>query len=391
MSRPIKHRVITRLALLLAFFVVLVLAWPTFWQLVAKDNKELPVSNLQQVNRSVVKRPLSDFLALHRATPESVKAVYLSSWLAGNKESREKFVKRLANTPVNTIVLDVKDSTGKIFIKLDSPELEKYDAFEVRIQDIKVFLEELHQQNFYVIGKIAVFHDDHLTTIRPDLAMRRKDNNEVWRDNKGIAWLDVSQTEVWDYNIALAREAYAVGFDEINFDYVRFPTDGALSQIRYRNFDPEKETRVEALTKFFIYLKDNLDGIGVKTSANIFGMTLTNEDDLGIGQILENIAPYVDYLAPMLYPSHYPLGWGGYKNPATQPYKVINESVIEGIKRLEAQGWDKSKLRPWLQDFSLGVTYTPTRVKSQLEALNDNQISSWMMWNSASKYTLGVY
>lgn len=391
MSRPIKHRVVARLALLTAFFVVVVLAWPTLWQLVAKDNKELSVSTFQQEDDVVAKFSLSDLMALHRPTPENVKAVYLSSWLAGSKEARAQFIKKLGDTSINTIVLDVKDSTGKIFIKLDSPELKKYDAFEVRIHDIKPFLEELHQANFYIVGKVAVFHDDHLTAIRPDLAMRRKDDNEVWRDNKGIAWLDVSQTEVWDYNIALAREAYAVGFDEINFDYVRFPTDGALSQIRYRNFDPEKETRVEALTKFFVYLKENLDGIGVKTSANIFGMTLTNGDDLGIGQVVENIAPYVDYLAPMIYPSHYPLGWNGHKNPATEPYKVIDKSVAEGIKRLEAQGWDKSKLRPWLQDFSLGVTYTPARVKAQLEALEDNQISSWMMWNSASRYTLSVY
>lgn len=391
MSRPIKHKTVAYLAILLAFFVLLVLAWPTIWQLVAKEREVTSPFKTDRLVEESSSLNLADLLSLHRATPDSVRAVYLSSWVAGNKEMRDKFVRRLVETNVNTVVLDIKDSTGKIFIKLNSPELAKYDAYEVRVGDIKDFLEELHQKDFYIIGKVAVFHDDHLTKIRPDLAMRRRDNNEVWRDDKGIAWLDVSQTEVWDYNITIAREAYSVGFDEINFDYVRFPTDGALSQIRYRNFDPEKETRAEALTKFFVYLNQNLEGIGVKTSANIFGMTLTNQDDLGIGQILENIAPYVDYLAPMLYPSHYPAGWQGYKNPSLQPYKVVSLSLEEGIKRLDAQGWPKEKLRPWLQDFSLGATYTPARVKAQLEAVTDNELTSWMMWNSANKYTFSVY
>lgn len=389
-----KYRFVASLSVVLAFFVVLALAWPTFWELVAEEKKDtiyLPTTTTSPDSLLSVGSPLPDFIARHQDTPNSVKAVYLSSWLAGSQELRNNFLKRLEKTEINTIVIDIKDSSGKIFIKLDSPELAKYNPFEKRVTDIKEFIEELHQRGYYVIGKVAVFHDDHLTEIRPDLAMRRKDNNELWRDDKGIAWLDVSQKEVWDYNITLAREAYAVGFDEINFDYVRFPSDGALSQIRYRNFDPQRQTREEVLTSFFSYLHEGLKGTGVKTSANIFGMVLTNEDDLGIGQILEKIAPYVDYLAPMLYPSHYPKGWAGLKNPAANPYRVIDLSLEDGLARLEKAGWPKEKIRPWLQDFDLGVTYTPTRVASQIKAVEDNELSSWMMWDASNKYSLTVY
>ena len=242
-----------------------------------------------------------------------------------------------------------------------------------------------------MIGHISVFQDNYLTRIRPDLAMRRKDNNELWQDKKGMAWLDVSQPEVWDYVIAIAREAYAVGFDELNFDYVRFPSDGELSQIRYRNYDPTKETRVEALKKFFVYLHSNLQDIGAPTSANVFGMVTTNDDDLGIGQVMSNVAPYVDYVAPMIYPSHYPKGWQGYKNPSANPYQVVKISLASGLKKLEELNLSKEKLRPWLQDFDLGSTYNATKIKAEFKAVSDVGLDSWMMWNSACQYTLNAY
>jgi len=259
------------------------------------------------------------------------------------------------------------------------------------VADIVDFISELHQKGYYVIGHISVFQDNYLTRIRPDLAMRRKDNNELWQDKKGMAWLDVSQPEVWDYVIAIAREAYAVGFDELNFDYVRFPSDGELSQIRYRNYDPTKETRVEALKKFFVYLHANLQDVGAPTSANVFGMVTTNDDDLGIGQVMSNVAPYVDYVAPMIYPSHYPKGWQGYKNPSANPYQVVKISLASGLKKLEELNLSKEKLRPWLQDFDLGSTYNATKIKAEFKAVSDVGLDSWMMWNSACQYTLNAY
>lgn len=394
---PFKRHTLTFLAIVLGLFVFALVAFSSFLSSEATEKSDHFLANSSSLGTSSESSLLvTDFsvpkvVVSHQKTPETVKAIYMSSWIAGSQEAREKMLKRFAGTEVNTIVLDIKDTSGKIVIKLNSPTLAKYQSDESRVSDITEFVDDLHQRGYYVIGHIAVFQDNYLAQTRPDLAMRRKDNNEIWRDKKGMAWLDVSQQEVWDYNISLAREAYSAGFDELNFDFVRFPTDGDLSQIRYRNYDPTKETRVEALEKFFVYLHDNVKDIGAPISANVFGMVMTNDDDLGIGQTVGNIAPYVDYIAPMLYPSHYPKGWNGYKNPATVPYKVVKISLDSGIKKVEALGLSKNMIRPWLQDFDLGATYTADMVRAQHQAVSDAGLSSWLMWDASNKYTLSVY
>lgn len=392
--RPVNRRNLTFVAIILGLFVFVFIALSSYLSTGAmeKDKDQNPLSLSATTTGTLISDlSLPSVIVSHKKTPEQVRAIYMSSWIAGSKTLREKMLKRFEGTQINSIVLDIKDTSGKIVIKLNSPTLAKYESQESRVSDIKEFVDELHQRGYYVIGHIAVFQDNYLTRIRPDLAMRRKDNNEIWQDAKGMAWLDVSQPEVWDYTIALASEAYSAGFDELNFDYVRFPTDGDISQIRYRNYDPSKETRVEALRKFFVYLHDHVKEIGAPSSANVFGMVATNDDDLGIGQVMENIAPYVDYVAPMVYPSHYPKGWQGYKKPATVPYKVVKSSLDSGVKKIEALGFPKEKIRPWLQDFDLGANYTSAMVKSEQQAVYDSGLQSWMMWDPSCKYTLSAY
>ena len=393
-QQPAKHQTLTFLAIVLGVLVFALVGFSSFLSFGAtkKIQDDLATASLSLGTSSPQNFKASDLsiprvIVSHKKTPEPVRAVYMSSWIAGSKTARAKMLKRIEGTQINSLVLDIKDTSGKIVIKLNSPTLARYQSEESRVSDIREFVDELHQKGYYVIGHISVFQDNYLTSVRPDLAMRHQDDNEIWRDDKGMAWLDVSQPEVWDYTIALAGEAYSAGFDELNFDYVRFPTDGDISKIRYRNYDPSKETRVEALRKFFIYLHDRLKDIGAPTSANVFGMVTTNDDDLGIGQVMENIAPYVDYVAPMVYPSHYPKGWQGYKKPATVPYKIIKISLDSGIKKLEALGLSKNKIRPWLQDFDLGAVYTAPMVREQIQATYDVGLNSWMLWDAANKYT----
>ncbi|MFA6476610.1 MAG: putative glycoside hydrolase [Candidatus Paceibacterota bacterium] len=390
----VSRKNLTFLAITLGLFVFVFIALSSFLSTGAMEKAPEKVSldeTSQASGAAISNFSFPSVIISHKKTPEPVKAIYMSSWIAGSKTAREKMLKKFEGTQINTIVLDIKDNSGEIVIKLNSPTLARYQSEEGRVSDIKEFVDELHSRGYYVIGRIAVFQDNYLTRVRPDLAMRRKDNNEIWRDAKGLAWLDVSQQEVWDYTIALASEAYATGFDELNFDFVRFPTDGDISQIRYRNYDPSKETRVEALRKFFIYLHGHIKDIGVPSSADVFGMVTTNDDDLGIGQVMENVAPYVDYVAPMLYPFQYPKGWMGYKKPATVPYKVVKISLDSGIKKIEALGFSKNKIRPWLQDFDLGATYTASMVKAEQQAVYDAGLSSWMMWDSSNKYTPSAY
>jgi hypothetical protein len=384
---------LTFLAVVLVVFVIILISFSAFFSLGATsslDNslsqtiRNSPVNDLTQLS-------LPPVIVSHQATPKPLRAVYMSSWVAGNQEARDKLLERLKGTSVNAIVIDVKDSSGKIVVKLDAPALAKYESLASQVPDIIEFVNELHQKNFYVIGHISVFEDNYLTRRRPDLAIQRLDNNQLWEDDKGMSWLDPSSQEVWDYAIAVAKEAYVAGFDELNFDYVRFPSDGKISNMRFPYYDPNQKTKSEVIEGFFSYLHNQVQNIGVPISADIFGMATTNTDDLGIGQILEKISPYVDYICPMVYPSSYPLNFRGIKRPALAPYQIIKLSLDSAVKRLTIQGLPVEKLRPWLQDFNLGAVYTASMIKSEIKAVNDSGLDSWMMWDSSNKYTINAY
>lgn len=247
----------------------------------------------------------------------------------------------------------------------------------------------MHESDIYVIGRIAVFQDPYMTKVRPDLAVKRSSDGAVWRDRKGISWIDASAKEHWEYIATLAKDAYFQGFDEINFDYVRFPSDGNMSDIYY----PHSGTTTKPLVieNFFKYLDEELRDSGMKISADLFGMTTTNHDDLNIGQLLENAFPYFDYIAPMVYPSHYPSGFYGIKNVNAEPYNVVKISMGEAVKRLETFNSTVAsttvQLRPWLQDNNYPVTYTPAMVRAQMQATYDVGLTSWMLWDAGNTYT----
>ncbi len=385
---------LTFLAVVLAVFVAVLISISAFFSLGATESLALPLSSVVGERNSPTnpgQLSLPSIIVSHQPTPKPLRAVYMSSWIAGTKEARAKMLERFEGTNINAIVLDVKDTSGKIVVKLDSPALAKYESFDSRVPDIVEFVGELHQRGYYVIGHISVFQDNHLTKIRPDLAIKRLDSDQLWRDDKGMAWLDPSSKEVWDYAVAVAKEAYVAGYDELNFDYIRFPSDGEISKMRFPYYDSKEKTKADVIEEFFSYLHSQMRDIGAPTSANLFGMVTTSTDDLGIGQVLERATPYFDYICPMAYPSHYPANFHGIKKPALNPYTVVKISMDGGVKRLNAQGLPAEKIRPWLQDFNLGVTYTAGMIRSEIRAVNDSGLDSWMMWDSSNKYTMSVY
>lgn len=324
--------------------------------------------------------------SFHINPPNSVKGIYMTSWVAGTKDWREKLVNLIESTELNSIVIDVKDYTGRISFEVSDPELQEIGSSEKRISDIKEFLDYLHSKNIYAIARIAVFQDSFLAKKYPDLAVKRGDKITVWKDHKGIAWLDPCSTEVWDYTVKIGKEAEGVGFDELNFDYIRFPSDGNMKDISYSHC-PAQFTKSEIIRDFFSYLKEQLKKTEVPLSADVFGMTTTNTDDLNIGQVLEKIEPYFDYICPMVYPSHYPATYDGYKNPALHPYEIISHAMASSSERLIAASSSPSKLRPWLQDFDLGANYDAAMVRKEKQAVYDANLSSWLLWNPANKYT----
>ncbi|MFA5838548.1 MAG: putative glycoside hydrolase [Candidatus Paceibacterota bacterium] len=349
------------------------------------------------------------FKATHIKTPEIVKALYMTSWVAGTPSFRKKVIDIIDRTEINSIVIDIKDYTGKISFEVEDPFLKEVGSSENRIPDIKEFIKTLHDKNIYVIGRVSVFQDHELVSKRPELAVKRASNGAVWKDHKGISWLDAGSKEVWDYAVAIGKESYRIGFDELNFDYIRFPSDGNMNDISYP-FSEEKiladkeNGKTVIMENFFRYLSNKLKKeTNAPISADLFGMVTTNSDDLNIGQVLERALPYFDFIAPMVYPSHYPKTFIGLSNPASYPYEVVKYSMDFAVKRAIAldnvgiatttlpfnKTTSKSvkKLRPWLQDFDLGATYTAEMVRKQIQATYDSGLTSWMLWDAANTYT----
>lgn len=339
------------------------------------------------------KKKQEKFIATHIKTPEAVKAIYMTSWVAGTPSFREKLVKIADETEINSIIIDIKDYTGRIAFKVDDPILQEVGAVENRIPDIREFIARLHEKEIYVIGRISVFQDQYLVSKHPELAVKRESDAEVWEDHKGVSWLDAGSKEVWDYVVAIAKESYAVGFDELNFDYIRFPSDGNMNDIYYP-FSEEKILadpdygKAEVLRNFFKYIDIKMKDTDAALSADLFGMVTTNPDDLNVGQVLEYAEPYFDYIAPMVYPSHYPKGFNGWQNPNKEVYGVVNYSMTQAVNRMFVASSSPNKLRPWLQDFDYGGNYDIAEVRAQIQAVYDAGLTSWMLWDPANKYTV---
>lgn len=332
------------------------------------------------------------FVATHVKTPDQVKGVYMTSWVAGTPSLRASVVNVAEETEINTIVIDIKDDTGRVSYEVKDPELKKIGSEEVRIKDLRQFIAKLHEKNIYVIGRVASFQDPYMVKLHPEIAVKRASDGKVWRDKKGISWIDAGAREQWDYLVALGKDAYNAGFDEVQFDYIRFPSDGNMEDISYPY--SENKTKHEVIKSFFAYISSNLKPTGMKISADLFGMTTTNPDDLGIGQLIEDAFPNFDYISPMVYPSHYPPGFHGYKNVNAVPYEIVKISLDSAVSRLKNYNATVAsttvQIRPWLQDNDYPVPYTAEMVRKQIQATYDAGLNSWMLWDAANRYTMAA-
>ena len=328
--------------------------------------------------------------------PEIIKAVYATNWSMSNNKKIKYLIDLIDTTELNAIVVDVKDYTGIVPYKNDINSVNKYNAWERRILEPNKLIKTLHDHGIYVIGRISVFQDLQLAKARPDLALISSSTSAIWQDNKGLAWMDAAAEEVWDYNVVIAKDILARGFDEVNFDYIRFASDGDLNDIKHPYWD-EKTLKTTVLKEFFKYLRENLPN--AKLSADLFGLATIDTKGVGIGQHLEHTLPYFDVVAPMVYPSHYFKGFQGYQNPAEHPYEIVKYSMDEAIRRTNqfmiyaSTTPIMAKFRPWLQDFDLGGNYGPEEIKSQIRAWTDAAANNpelnggWMLWNAGNIYT----
>jgi hypothetical protein len=378
--------------------------------------------NVQNSDSSPSALPLPQRLT---PVPSIVKSVYLTGYSAGNANKIKEIIGLADTTELNSVIIDIKDYTGKVFFQTDSLLIQQIGSEEIRIPDFEELIKKLHQHQIYVIARIAVFQDMHLAKTRPDLAVKNSQTGAVWKDRKGLTWIDPAATEAWDYNLEVAKQAIKLGVDEINLDYVRFPSDGQMNFLSYPVYNPALTAKAKQMQKFFAYVHDFFKDQPVKTSADLFGLTTVNQDDLGIGQVMEYALPYFDYICPMVYPSHYAAGFWGYSNPAAYPYEVVRYSMTEAqnrrqklqyaldnnnldpekstasttiliITHLKIDDIDKNsrlgELRPWLQVFDLGAVYTPEMVRKQIQATNDSGLNSgWYLWNPSNIYSESIF
>ncbi len=364
----------------------------------------------------------------HVPLPEAVKAIYMTSCVVGTNDFRERLVTLMDETEINSVVIDIKDFSGTIsFNPISEPWKGAWSAAKCGARDMKEFIARLHEKDIFVIGRVTVFQDPHYTAIRPDLAVQRSDGG-VWRDRKGLSFIDVGSHEYWDHIIQLSVDSYNIGFDELNFDYVRYPSDGNMQDIVFPNslksaYGSDKQANLEA---FFKYLNERLDeeirfalvrhentGRATNTpwtSADLFGMTTSNFDDLSIGQVQERAVPYFDFIAPMVYPSHYPKTFIGLSDPNDHPYEVVYYAMTKGVGRLvsttspidafthtrigtstpavyQKPAYTPDSFRTWIQDFDYGGDYDAADVRAQIQASNDAGVDSWMIWAPSNIYT----
>lgn len=316
--------------------------------------------------------------------PFAPKALYLSFYGVGDRALRESALDLIETTELNALVIDVKGDRGGIPYRSGVSLAVQVGAQQViTIKDAKGLLRSLHQKGVYTIGRVVVFKDNPLASARPDLAVKDP-SGAVWHDREGLAWADPFKKEAWDYNIAVAVEAAQYGFDEIQFDYVRFPDARGL----VFSMPNTEENRVRAISDFLQLGRKKLTPHNVFLAADIFGYVCWNLDDTGIGQTLEKLAPHLDYLSPMLYPSGFHVGIPGIRNPVAYPYEIVYRSLAQARERTSLPA---VRFRPWLQAFRDYAfdrrPFTGREIMQQIRAVEDFGANGWMLWNPENNYS----
>ena len=333
---------------------------------------------------------------------DGVKGIYVTS-NSTQGAKMDELVKFIKDSNLNTMVIDVKDDTGNITMKLNTGN-KQVDKNTLDIVDGKKLLKKLHDNNIYPIARIVTFKDTKLANEHPEWTFKNSDGS-VWTNGKGDSFVNPFMKEVWKYDIDVAKAAAKAGFQDIQFDYVRFP-EGFENQAdsltynkgEYKNSQMSSgDQRVDTITKFLEYANKELKPMGVNVSADVFGYSALVENAPGIGQSFPKISKNVDAISSMIYPSHWSNGDFGLQAPDTEPYKTVNRYIQKENSLLDTLGKDKPISRPWIQDFTasyLGagnyIDYDAKAISEEVQALKDNGVNEFLLWNAGNDYTEGV-
>ena len=311
-----------------------------------------------------------------------VKGVYLTAYSANNPKKVDEIIDLIGKTELNAVVIDIKDYSGHILYDSNLDIVNTLGTENKQMHNLQAMIKKLHDHHIYVIARQTVFQDPLLAEKKSEWAIRSKQGG-LWHDKKGLSWVDPTREEVWRYNVAIAKEAIRLGFDEINFDYVRFPSDGDMSDVVYTNGN---KRRYEIMHEFYAFLHTELGQEPAWISIDMFGFAMEKEgtNDMNIGQRLVDAVTEVDYICPMMYPSHYPPGHLGFDNPAEHPGEVIEHGMQKGVPRFK---YGRAAVRPWIQAFNLGAVYDADKIRAEIDAVEKYSDAGWLLWNASNRYS----
>lgn len=321
--------------------------------------------------------------------PMVAKAIYVSADSIATPGKRQALLDLVDRTELNAMVIDIKaDNSGSVLYASSLDLVNQLGTSSVIISDLDALLAQLKSKNIYTIARISVFWDQAVTSAKPEWALlSKKAPGQPWLSGNGTRWANPYNTDVWDYNIAIAKEVAQKGFDEIQFDFAYFPSVGELDDIDYGPQAAGK-TRVDAINGFLERAYAELSPQGTYISTNVIAFTAFSNDDSGLGQNLQMLAQHTDYISPYLYPSDFPDSFNDYAHPAEHPFDIVQGTLQPAMNKMQGGG---ARLRPWLQDFTSGETvYDAPKVRAEIDAAEQNQTAGWMLWNFGNTYTEGA-
>jgi len=324
--------------------------------------------------------------------PETVKGIYVPARSAAS-DKIDELISIAEDTEINAMVIDIKDDQGRISYAMDCALAKEIGADTDTISDMPSLIQKLKSKNIYLIARIVAFKDPFLAEKRPDFAIKNKDGT-TYVDGNGEAWVNPYMNEVWDYLVDVASQAAAIGFDEIQFDYIRFSTSKAIAQADFGE-GSAGVSKEEIITDFTKYAYEKLKPLGVYVSADVYGTIIASAVDAGsVGQNYMEMSKYLDYICPMIYPSHFGEGNFGIKYPDTEPYEIISKVLSLSVEKLKGIQGDEQHaiVRPWLQDFTATwidhhIKYGGDEIREQIEGVYSAGYQEWILWNASSNYS----
>lgn len=357
-------------------------------KVVEEENGQEPEAEAEPETESIVIEQAPE------RVPVKVKGIYISAYVAGTPTMVDNLLAEFDRTEANALVIDLKDDFGRVACEMDAPLVNEIGSVKVYIREVESLMQKLKEHDIYTIARIPAFRDAWLGEHKPEWCIQKADGT-VFKDRDGNAWVNPYKQEAWDYLVEIATEAKEIGFDEVQFDYVRFCTEKGMNDAVFVEADVQGRSRTDIICEFMEYAYGKLKDVGLFVSADVFGAIINsgvNADS--VGQIYGEMAKHMDYISPMIYPSHYADGNYGIAHPDMQPYETISAALADSRKELYFAGLDGGHIatvRPWLQDFTASwlanhIPYGGKEVRAQVQATYDAGYDEWLLWDASCKY-----